>query len=612
MTALTGGRCRAHLGRIPIPRKRKSRVEADLRSLLGELKRRRVFRVALAYAVVAFGVLQGADVLTEALALPGWTLTLVAVLVILGFPVAVVLAWAFDVTPEGVRRAGPPVSAVPLRLGAAAVLVLATLAGGGWWLSSGRVPVPLADAGSATSIAVLPFVNMSADAENEYFSDGISEELLNLFAKVPGLQVAARTSSFAFKGRDEDITEIGRQLRVAHVLEGSVRKSGGRVRITAQLIESGTGYHLWSETYDRDVSDIFAVQDEIARAIVAALAPHLGVRAMAVVPRNAGTANARAHDLYLLGLREWHRRGDEPLQQALERFSEAARLDPSYAAAHAGMALTHAVLPMYGDHPVDVSLRAGRAAALRALELQPEMPEAYAALGQLAQNWEWDWLTAERHYARALELNPNYATAHLWRCELLAITGKADESIRACQRGVALDPLSPVAYSQMGSAFMVAGQQDSARTGFERSVELAPDLWLPRSNLALSHVIAGDPDGWLRTLLEVTSAEDAAQLRVVHAGWSNPRDRVARAAAVAAVESMRRASGMQLLAAVPLFKALGESGAALDAMTEASQLPQLRSYLPWFTNSVFFADDTSDPRFLAVQRAMNLAGPGGI
>lgn len=594
-------------------------MKQGIRGFIEELKRRRVFRVTLAYIIVAFAVLQGADVLAGALSMPDWTMTLVAFLAILGLPVTVVLAWAFDITPEGVVRTpaamGDQTAGRPLRFAAASGLLLLTFAGGWWLVGSGALtPDAPADRGrnasgtDAPSIAVLPFLNMSADPDNEYFSDGISEELLNVLAKVPRLQVAARTSSFAFRNRNEDATEIARQLRVGHILEGSVRKDGNRVRITAQLIEAEQGYHLWSDAYDRDLIDVFAVQDEIALAIVTALEPYLGVDADTVLARASATRDPRAHDLYLLGLRDWYRRGDEPLRAALERFGDAARLDSTYAPAHAGMALTYAVLPIYGDFPVDETVREGKAAARRAIDLNADLPEPHAALGQIAQNYEWDWIAAEQSYARALELNPNYATAHMWRCELFTSLGRTAGALRACRHGLALDPLAPVAHNQYGAVFMFADQHDSARASLARAIELDSTYVTAFDNLLFAHLLARDFDGWLRLSLEAATTPEQRRLsEVLHAGWSNPSDPRARADALAGIDTLRRTTGDAGLHVVLLaLKLLGDNDRALATLTDALDIPRQRPFLPLIAGSSLFDDVADDERYRAAMLRMNL------
>ncbi|MGH7576727.1 MAG: adenylate/guanylate cyclase domain-containing protein, partial [Longimicrobiales bacterium] len=253
------------------------------------------------------------------------------------------------------------------------------------------------------AIAVLPFVNMSGDRENEYFSDGVTEELLDHLAKLAGLKVAARTSSFAFKGRDEPVPEIARQLGVEVVLEGSVRKVGDRVRITGQLIDGETGFHLWSETYDRELTNVFAIQDEIASAIATQLELTLDGEDDATSAARP-TVNIDAHDLYLLARHRFHRRGAAALAEAERLFRDAIEADPDYAQAYAGLAMTHAVLPLFDAvaWPVARSVAEGKAAAEKGLALDPTLGDAHAALGQIAQNFEWDWAAAERHYRHAV------------------------------------------------------------------------------------------------------------------------------------------------------------------------------------------------------------------
>jgi adenylate cyclase len=562
-------------------------------SLFTEVRRRKVFQVAVVYAATGFAVLEAADVILPRMAVPDWAISLFVVLVVLGFPVALVLAWALELTPDAIRRTAtttPDDAAAPPLVGKRAIAVAGLLVALGIGLGAGWLLRPMARWGgeavqtTATppSIAVLPFMNMSEDPANEYFSDGIAEELLNLLAKVPGLQVAARTSSFAFKGRNEDASDIARRLRVGPVLEGSVRRVGDRVRITAQLIESGEGFHLWSESYDRELADVFAVQDEIARAIVTALEAELGLGANTDLARASVTRDPRAHDLYLLGLRDWYRRGDGSLRAALERFREAIRLDPDYAPAHAGLALTYAVLPMYGDFPVDQAVRGGKAAASRAHELRPDLPEAYAALGQIAQNWEWDWLAAEQAYGRALELNPNYATAHMWRCELLTILGRHEEALRACRQGLALDPLAPVAHNQYGSALIWAAQHVEGRAAITRAIEFDPGFDLAARNRLLSYLLDRDFDGWLPLAQQAAASPEERSFNArLHAGWSRPDDLDARARALSAIDNFRARTGeTELHTTAVMLMLLGERERALATLEEASNVPHLRPYLP--------------------------------
>ena len=347
-------------------------------SLIAELKRRSVFKVGAAYVVVGWVVIEVAATLAPQLNLPDWTPRLVTLIVLLGFPVALVLAWALDLTPEGIKVTS---GAGNKRFySAVAVLTLAAL--GWYWYGTHRAaPSGLSN---ARSIAVLPFVNMSGDKNNEYFSDGISEEILNVLAENPELEVAARTSSFAFRGSKEEVPQIAHQLGVRMVLEGSVRKQGDRVRITAQLVDASSGFHVWSQTYDRELKDIFAIQDEIAHAI----ADELKLRiAGSGVERGGskGTSSVSAHDDYLRGLALWQERTGPTLLQAIAAFKRAIAADPDYADAYLGgldrRSRHHArSTPV----PTESDARATNAAYM-ALALDPGKAEPYAVLGAAAR-----------------------------------------------------------------------------------------------------------------------------------------------------------------------------------------------------------------------------------
>ena len=346
-----------------------------------ELKRRHVFRIAAVYGGVGFVIMQAADVFIPALHLPPWIMSAVAFLVILGFPIAVLIAWAFELTPEGLKKtadatageleeiaAAPAGNRWPIGLAALVGLILIALSG--WWLATGRIR----GTGTYDSIAVLPFANLSDNQDLEYFSDGLSEELLNALAGVEDLRVAARTSSFAFKGTNADIRTIADSLGVETVLEGSVRRSGDQVRITVQLIDAEHGFHLWSNEYDRGLDDVFATQDEIASAVTAALIPRL--KAEDIPTTRGGTKDVVAYDEYLKGREKWRTRDVEALKEAVEHFRMAVDLDPEFALAWSGLADAVDAL-VWRDIESAGLLQEGRLAALRALTLDPEMAEGW-------------------------------------------------------------------------------------------------------------------------------------------------------------------------------------------------------------------------------------------
>jgi serine/threonine-protein kinase len=451
-----------------------------------ELKRRQVFKVAAVYGAVAFGVLQAADIAFPRMGLPDWTVTFVVALVALGLPIAIVLAWALEMTPGGVRKTDPAktgeLEAIvalprgrrwPVGLLAAAAIVLMGVSV--WWVfrEAGETGRRGAESATVRSIAVLPFVNMSDDPGNEYFSDGLAEELINVLTEIKGLKVAARTSAFSFKGKNADVGEIGEALGVANVLEGSVRKSGDRVRIAAQLIQTSDGFHLWSETYDRQLDDIFAIQEEIADAIADEMELTLGSEGRDAVERRR-TDDLAAYDLYLLGRHNWATRTESGLIAARRYFEQAIERDPMFARAWAGLANVYNALPWWTDFPADEAASQGKAAALRAIELDPQLGEAYAALAVMTSEFEWGWEEAERQFRRALELDPDYSSAHLWYGQLLTYLGRFAEASQHNARSLELDPLSMLNNYAAGTLHAFIGRFDEAFALYERSAEIEP------------------------------------------------------------------------------------------------------------------------------------------
>jgi len=414
-------------------------------SFIEELKRRNVIRVAIAYTVVAWLIAQVAELALDSFAAPDWVIKTVLLLLVIGFPVALVFAWAFELTPQGLKREKDidrSVSATDQtgrKLDYAIIVVLALALG--YFVADKFLFDPPRDIDATQfaankSIAVLPFVNMSSDPEQEFFSDGISEELLNLLSKIPGLRVPARTSSFQFKGENLDIQKIGQQLNAGLVLEGSVRKAGPKIRITAQLINAKSGFHLWSETYDREIEDVFAVQDEISTAIVAALQEHLGLQVEAT-PRVNAAASPDAHEAYLRGLYLLRQDTLAGNQRARDEFKKALTYDPDYAIAHAGLAMA-SVGPLS-----TAELRARAALHVdRAMALDPTLAEAHAAAGRLL----WTQLKLEDaliSFRRAVEINPNYAIVYTWMGQILNLDlGRYDEAFPMRERAIRLDPLS--------------------------------------------------------------------------------------------------------------------------------------------------------------------------
>lgn len=474
-------------------------------SLFGELRRRKVFRVAAAYAVVAWLLLQIADVLLENFGAPDWVFKSFTVLLVLGFPLAVVLAWVFELTPEGMKRTpaeSEPASPGEARqgrltdrlilIGAAAIIVV--MAVERVWFAgrsgetepasaaetAGPAPVAAESADPARSIAVLAFEDLSPEGDQGYFAEGISEELLNLLARSEGFRVAARTSSFKFKGSDADIGEIGRALNVEAVLEGSLRKAGDQVRITAQLIDVDSGFHLWSDTYDRKLENIFSVQDEIASSIVRALQLELDVG----VQTASRTDNVEAYDLYLRG----RQLGREPtragLLRAIEHFEEALTLDPRFAAAYSGIAEAWVWLEDYGGVPSTEAYPKAEQAARRALALDPESAEAHAAMAFVRQRYYNDAVGAARSFERTIELNPNYVMAYNNYGDVLRDMGSFDRMLEVHRKAVELDPLSVFMRTRLASKYIDVARFDDARALLEEVLAEYPGNDYAKEELA--------------------------------------------------------------------------------------------------------------------------------
>ncbi len=487
------------------------------RSLLNELKRRRVFRVAAVYAVVAFVVLQAAELLVPALLLPSWVFTLVALLAILGFPIALVLAWAFELTPAGIRRAEPteetaPTPTTPAGAGdespgqprsersapgrVLAYIAIGILVAGGAYgaysvfewpgrSASTEPPASGEESRPIRSLAVLPFADLSPQGDQRYFSDGLAEELLDALARVPQLDVKARSSSFQFRGASPDVRMVGDSLGVEAVLEGSVRKAGDRVKITVQLVSAEDASHLWSRSYERRLSDIFEVQEEIARRVVEALRVRLDA---GVEERLAGgaTDNLDAYSLYLQGRHVM--RTDGGPAEAAELYREAIALDPTFARAHAGLAGTLLWRPYAGDAPgreYREGLRDAETRARKALELDPDLAEAHTALA-LVLTFQHEWDAAERHLGEAVRLNPNLSEArgvYMW---LLAAQGRFAEALEQARIGQKLDPLNPPANGHVFEMLTYTGRYEQAERQFQRVLDVHAEIGRPTAAFARS------------------------------------------------------------------------------------------------------------------------------
>jgi serine/threonine-protein kinase len=391
----------------------------------------------------------------------------------------------------GSFAAAPGASAVTFSAAQAASAVATTAAS-----------TPIVPSESPPTIAVLPFANLSADPDNEYFSDGLAEELIHALAQLENLHIPSRTSSFQFKGQTPDIREVGERLGVDKLLEGSVRKAGDRVRVTAQLINVADGYHIWSERFDRTMEDIFTIQDEIAQAIVSHLEVELvgepGAPAAPLVKRY--TDNIEAHTLYLKGRYYWNKRYEGHLQSAVEYFQQAIEADPGHALAYCGLADVYWSLGAYVLRPPADVYPKSRAAAERALEIDPSLAEAHVALGHVKMMYEWDWEGAEREFRRCVELNPRYAVGHLWHAVLLVLLRRDEEAAREVELGVGLDPASSYALGLGGVAMVMADEAKEAIRLSAEADQIEPDAFLALWVLGCAQFRAGRAEEAVETL----------------------------------------------------------------------------------------------------------------
>jgi TolB-like protein/Tfp pilus assembly protein PilF len=440
-----------------------------------KLRRRKVVQWGLAYAAAAWTLLQVIEYLGETYTWPPAIRQIVTPALALGSLLVLVLAWYHG--ERGEQQVSRPEFAI---------LAVLTVAVGGtlWWYSSrlddsawiadsARPVVQRSVPPDAASIAVLPFVDMSPGKDQEYFADGMSEELLNLLTQLPQLRVIARTSSFSFKGKEADIATIAGTLHVAHLLEGSVRKSGDTVRITVQLIRASDSSHLWSQTYDRKLTDVFKLQDEIARAVVAALQVKL-LPAERELLAAAPTVNAEAYDAYLKGLYHWYKLSPEGLDAAEHYFELALSKDPDYARAYAGIGLLWMGRAQMGLVPPKDAAPKANAAAVRAVELDDALPDAHYALAVVSTWANWDWPTAEREFRRAIELNPGFADAHIYYSHFLSIMRRPDEAMAEARRALELDPFNGLFQALYGVDLVFVHQYDAAIAEFDRALSADP------------------------------------------------------------------------------------------------------------------------------------------
>jgi adenylate cyclase len=575
-------------------------------NFFAELKRRNVYKVAVAYAVVGWLVMQVASTVVPALHLPDSVTTAVVVLVLLGFPIALVIAWAFEMTPEGMKRTEDvsPDAKIPqwsARKFAALIVTVAVLAAGLLCYQIIRSKAPARAASAAVgekSIAVLPFVDMSQTKDQEYFCDGISEEILDALAKVEGLRVVARTSSFAFKGKNADVSEIAQKLSVRNVLEGSLRRDGNRVRISAQLIDTRDGFHLWSETYERQLQDVFAMQDEITRAIVNALKIKLAV----ALPLH-NRPNPEAYDAYLRGRYFLNRR---QMTKAIDYFQQALAKDPNDALAYAGLSESYMslVVPFPQVAPREAMPQA-KEAALHALRIDNLLGEAHASLAYVTFFYDWDWPAAERELKRAIELNPNDVDAHHWYSHYLMAQGRIEESLTESKRALELSPFDVLMNLHLAWHYFYARQYDQAFDQIQKTMEMDKNFVGPWHGLILeqqrkyAQAIAA-----FEEVIRLSPGSNSTVMAALAHAYAVSGNREAAQKIIAELQELAKTKYISSFQIAPIYAGLGEKDQAFAWLEKAYE--ERSAELVTLTTEQRFDSLRSDPRFIDLARRVGL------
>jgi len=458
-------------------------------SFFSELRRRNVYKVAVGYAVVGWLLIQVATQVFPFFDIPNWGVRLTVLLIVVGFPIALVTAWAFELTPGGIKRTEEADRVYPGRSRGRAwmyVVISAGLLSAGLFFL-GRYTAPNENKignAPAKSIAVLPFENLSRDPDNAYFAEGIQDEILTRLAKVADLKVISHTSTQRYKSSPNDLPRIAKELGVANILEGSVQKSQDQVRVNVQLINAATDAHLWADSFDRKLIDIFAVESEIAAKVADILQAKLTGEEKHAISMQP-TQNTEAYQIYLKGRYFWNKRTGPDLQKAVDYFKQAIEKDPGYALAYVGLGDSYILLSGFGAARPQDSFPLAEAAAKKALEIDDTLAEAHTTLGFSLCVHHLDFASSIREFERAIALNPNYATAHHWFGDgpLLAV-GQFDRAIAEGKRALELDPLSVIITADLGANYLVARRYDEAIEQFHKAIELDPRFYYAHWNLA--------------------------------------------------------------------------------------------------------------------------------
>ena len=473
------------------------------KNFFAELKRRNVYKVAVAYVVAGWALAQGIAQVFPVFDVPNWIVRLIVLLIVIGFPIALALAWAFEITPEGLKRTNvaDAMPSMPQKKHAWIYIVVicgaisVTLFFLGRYTAVNKTTAVLSNDVSNKSIAVLPFGNLSRDPDNEYFADGIQDEIITRLAQIADLKVISCTSTQRYKGSGQNLRQIANELGVTNIVEGSVQKANDQVHVNVQLLNALTDGHLWADTFDRKLTDVFGVESEIAKTIADTLRAKLTGREVATLSSRP-TENSAAHELYLKGRFFWNKRDTNDLEKALTYFEHAAKEDPNYALAWSGTADVYVLLPLFGGaNPADAYPKA-KEAANKAIALDPNLAEPHAALGLVANIFDFDFSLSLREFEKAIALNSNYATAHHWLGNsILEAIGDFDRSIAELKRAIELDPLSIAINVDLGVSYYFAGDYQEGIAQTRKALDLDPNSYYAHHNLGQLLEVSGDLPG---------------------------------------------------------------------------------------------------------------------
>jgi len=577
------------------------------RNFFAELKRRNVYKVAVAYAVVAWLLIQAASIFLPAFDAPAWVMKIFIIVIIFGFPVALIFSWAFEITPEGIKLESEiePSKSIKRRTGrkiVALTIALAVVAAG---LFVYQLVRPKSDtSGSPTaatiankSIAVLPFDNLSRDPDNAYFCEGVQDEILTRLAKVADLKVISRTSTQHFKSTPDNLPQIAKQLGVAHIVEGSVQKSNDQVRVNVQLINAQNDAHLWADTYDRKLTDIFAVESDIAKTIAETLQAKLTGSEKSSIAKTP-TVNPEAYELYLRGKFFAEKRTGADLLKSIEYYDQAIAKDPGYPLAYVGLADSHLLLSAYGATSPKESASPARAALRNAIELDDSLAQAHASSGLLA-TVELDLDRAISELERAIQLNPNYATAHHWIALPLTAVGQSDRGILEGKRAIELDPLSLIINADLCWVYFNGRRFDEAEAQARKTLEMDPRFYVAHYYLGEALQFKGKLAGAIAEFQKAyDSNNDPFSLAMLGQAYARQGKTDEAQKVLARLREQAKSQYISPYAFAVVLTALGDKAHAIDELEHGYD--DTGFYISLIKVDPLFDDLRGDPRFDAL------------